>query len=324
MQPKKILVTGGLGFIGHQVVRQLEAQGHRVYIVDSQTSYGVIPSLELSCLLQERWQGIKSRYQVVDICDQKGMDFFFNLYDPDIVIHLAGFPRQKTVDSDPLTASQTMSAGLINMLEHSARFKVEKFVYISSSMVYGDFKSNVTETAACNPKGQYGILKLAGESLVKDYARRHDFQYTILRPSAVYGPLDIGDRVVATFLLTALRNGAIKVNGESEELDFTYVTDTAAGIVGAALSDNTGNKTYNITRGHSRRLLDAAQLVLDLVGYGRIEIHSPDQRFPRRGMLNIDAARTDFDFNPQTNIEQGFEQYYAWIQDRVHWYRQTI
>ena len=149
-----------------------------------------------------------------------------------------------------------MIEGLLNLLEFSIQNKVKRFVYISSSMVYGNFKNTyfegVDETHECNPIGQYGIMKLAGEWLVKDYSRRTGLIYTILRPSAVYGPLDVEDRVVSKFLLSAMRGETIQVNGPKEELDFTFVTDVAEGIVSAALSDNTNNMTYNITKSTPR------------------------------------------------------------------------
>jgi len=85
-------------------------------------------------------------------------------------------------------------------------------------------------------------MKLAGEHLVKDYSRRGCFTHTIIRPSAVYGELDVEDRVIAKFMLTAMRDGTLNVNGANETLDFTYVEDAADGIVGAALSDNTENR----------------------------------------------------------------------------------
>jgi UDP-glucose 4-epimerase len=95
----------------------------------------------------------------------------------------------------------------------------------------------------------------------------------------VYGPLDVEDRVIAKFMLTAMRGGTLKVNGAGETLDFTYVDDAADGIVAAALSENTNNKTYNITKSHSRSLLDAANLAVEIVGRGTIEVQDKEQTF---------------------------------------------
>jgi UDP-glucose 4-epimerase len=191
-------------------------------------------------------------------------------------------------------------------------------------MVYGDFTDDVTEDVQCRPQGQYGIMKLAGEWLVRDYTRSSGMAHTIIRPSAVYGPLDVEDRVIAKFMLTAVRSGTLKVNGAGETLDFTYVDDTATGIVAAALSNNANNRTYNITKSHSRSLLDAANLAVKIAGRGTIEVQDRDTNFPSRGALNIDAARKDFGYFPQVDIEEGFQTYYEWINDSVYWSQKTV
>jgi nucleoside-diphosphate-sugar epimerase len=232
---------------------------------------------------------------------------------------MASFPRQKVVNSNPAMGSRVMSEGLLNLLESSVKNEVRKFVYISSSMVYGDFTDDVTEDAVCKPQGQYGIMKLAGEWLVRDYTRRDNMVHTIIRPSAVYGPLDVEDRVISKFLITAMRGETLKVNGANETLDFTYVDDAADGIVAAAISDNTDNKTYNITKSHSRSLLDAAKLAVNLVGKGSIDIKDKDIDFPSRGSLNIDAARRDFGYDPKVDVEEGFQKYYDWLRTSKFW-----
>jgi nucleoside-diphosphate-sugar epimerase len=250
---------------------------------------------------------------VKDITYAKEIDNIFRIEKPEIVIHMASFPRQKVVNSNPALGSRTMSEGLLNLLEASDECRVRKFVYLSSSMVYGDFVNDVKEYAPCNPIGQYGIMKLAGEWLVRDYSRRTKLVHTIIRPSAVYGPFDVEDRVISKFLITAMRGGVLKVNGEKETLDFTYVDDAADGIVAAALSDNTENKTYNITKSQSVPLLKAAQMALELAGGGMLEVCPKDSAYPLRGSLNIDAAMQDFGFNPKIDVAEGFKIYYEWL-----------
>lgn len=316
---KKILITGGAGFIGHNVVQQLKQLGHECFILDSRSDYGFIPRHELNYLFAERSKKTNSHGLNVDICDAKRVNNMFISFHPDIVIHLASFPRQKVVNSNPALASEVMSTGLINLLECSRLNRIEKFVYISSSMVYGDFDDGVTEDAVCNPQGQYGIMKLAGEWLVKDYARRGLFNYTVVRPSAVYGELDVEDRVISKFILAALRNQTLKVNGPGEKLDFTHVSDTAKGIALAAVSNNTNNNTYNITRGQSHSLLDAAKMIIDIAGKGNIEVNDRDLSFPSRGSLDISKARLDFGYSPEVNIDVGFKQYIDWVTESTFW-----
>lgn len=321
-----ILVTGGLGLIGHNVVKRLQDKGHLVSIMDTKTNYGIIPQDEIDYLMNERRKKIAVDSYIYDrdISDAKSVDHIFNVEQPEIVIHMASFPRQKVVNANPAWGSRVMSEGLLNLLEASDKYDVRKFIYISSSMVYGDFTDDVTEDAVCKPQGQYGIMKLAGEWLVKDYTRKTNLVHTIIRPSAVYGPLDVEDRVIAKFMLTAMRGGTLNVNGANETLDFTYVDDAADGIVAAALSNNTENKTYNITKSHSRTLLEAAQLALKLAGGGTLLVKDKDKDFPSRGALNIDAARRDFGYDPKTDVEEGFQKYYEWLSNSTFWSKKTV
>jgi nucleoside-diphosphate-sugar epimerase len=325
MAQRTILVTGGLGFIGHNIVAQLESQGHQVIITDIQTNYGLVLQTELDYLMTERRKKIVTdRIFKIDIADQAGIDWLIEKHQPDTIIHMASFPRQKVVNANPQLGSRAMSEGLLNLLECAQKHQVGKFLYISSSMVYGDFVDDVAEGAQCCPQGQYGIMKLAGEWLVRDYTRSAGMSHVIIRPSAVYGPLDVEDRVVAKFMSAARQGNILQVNGASESLDFTYVDDVAQGIVLAALSDNTNNKTYNLTKSHSRSLLDAANLVVKIAGNGSVKVNDKDSNFPSRGSLNIDAARRDFGYFPQVDIEEGFQAYYEWINNSVYWSKKTV
>jgi nucleoside-diphosphate-sugar epimerase len=321
----KFLVTGGMGLIGHNVVQRLEEKEHEVVIVDIMTNYGIIPQDELEYLLDERRKKIKTQdiYRT-DISDAWAFDRAVENHKPDVIIHMASFPRQKVVNANPAWGARVMMEGLINVCESAKKHGVERVVYISSSMVYGDFENQVLEDAECRPIGQYGIMKLAGEDLVKDYHRRGCFDYAVVRPSAVYGPLDVEDRVVAKFMLQAMRGGVLHVNGVSETLDFTYVDDAADGIVAAATRIMSANKTFNITKSHSVSLLEAAEMIVKIVGRGTIEIRDRDLDFPTRGALNIDRAKTILGFDPKVDVEQGFENYYNWLDNSVYWSKKAV
>jgi UDP-glucuronate 4-epimerase len=314
----KFIVTGGAGFIGHNVVRILESQGHECFILDNATNYGFIDEKEIEYLKYERLTRTKAGCHHLDLCDHKSVENFFRAFSDkcDGVIHLASFPRQKAVSKNPIWASNVMSTALVNLLELTRSYRIPKFVYISSSMVYGDFTDGVKEDTICKPQGQYGIMKLMGEDLVKDYTRRGCFDHVIIRPSAVYGEYDVEDRVVSKFIRAAIMNDTLKVNGASERLDFTHVDDTAMGIAQAVLSKNAVNKTYNITRGCGRSLADAATLVIDIVGKGSVQLNNRDMDFPSRGALDISAAQRDFNYNPCIDIEVGFRRYIEWMNNK--------
>ena len=297
----RFIVTGGAGFIGHNVVRQLEALGHECFVLDSNTNYGFVHKAELEYLTQQRKARMKAGIHYLDLRDHQQIENFFRSF------------------GTKCDGSEVMSTALVNLLELTKNFKIPRFVYISSSMVYGDFDDDVTEDYACRPQGQYGIMKLMGEHLVKDYTRRACFDHTIIRPSAVYGELDVEDRVVSKFMLSALRGEVLRVNGANETLDFTYVEDAARGIVQATISPAAINKTYNITKSHSTTLLEAATMAIKIAGRGSVEVRDRDADFPSRGALNISAARQDFGFDPQVDVEEGFRRYHAWFKSSSYW-----
>ena len=315
-----ILVTGGAGFIGHNVVRGLEMLGHSCSILDNETNYGIVPQEHITALHAERKQLYQAPVHRIDLAAvTDSIDWMVSHYKPEIVIHMASFPRQKVVSSDPAWGSQVMMTGLMQLLETAVKNQVRRFVYISSSMVYGDFTQDIGEDDPCNPIGQYGIMKLAGEWLVKDYARRTGMEYTIIRPSAVYGPRDIEDRVVSKFLIAAMQGNTLKVKGEREMLDFTYVDDAVAGIIGASLSAKAACRTYNITRSASHTLLQAAQLAVATVGgYGNIVCEGRDAEYPSRASLKINRACDDFGYAPTVDIERGFELYHEWLKTSIY------
>lgn len=319
----RFIVTGGAGFIGHNVVRKLEERGHECFIIDSVTDYGFINKDELAYLTQERKKRMRANIHHIDLRDYEQIKAFFRTFslNCDAVIHLASFPRQKVVANNPLWASDVMGTGLVNLLELTKNFKIPKFVYVSSSMVYGDFRDGVRENEDCRPIGQYGIMKFMGERLVEDYHNRGAFDYTIVRPSAVYGEYDVEDRVVSKFLLAALRGETLTVHGAHESLDFTHVDDAADGIVLAATKDAANGKTFNITRNASKSmtLLDAAALCIKIAGQGKIDIQDRDRAFPTRGRLNTDLARSELGYNPIVNVKEGFKRYHQWFLESRYW-----
>ena len=131
-----LLVTGGLGLIGHNVVSRLEKLGHTVVIADTRTDYGIIPQAELAYLLNERFKKI-NRAVVYGACiTSDTINYLCDRYKFDAIIHMASFPRQKVVNANPQLGSKTMSQGLLNLLEASVKHQVKRFLYISSSMVY--------------------------------------------------------------------------------------------------------------------------------------------------------------------------------------------
>ena len=329
VEQKRILVTGGLGFIGHKVVEQLQKQNYKVEIIDVLTTYGLLDKEELEYLYNERLAKLREDTIIhkIDVAEIELVNDIFVKFKPNYVIHLASFPNEKLASENPVEAAHTMCQGLANILENSARHKVKRFLYVSSSMVLGSFSDEtspqgVTELHNTDPTGAYGIWKRAGEQLLQQFHKEHGLDYTTVRPSAVYGPLDNGNRVVAKFLINAMRDRNLPVNGDTERLDFTYIDDLANGIIDALFKGKRG--IYHLTRGESVTIKHVAETIVKLVGKGSVEIKEKDKNQPSRGKLNISKAKADFDFDPKINIEEGIKLYYEWIRNSVYWTKKTV
>ena len=205
---------------------------------------------------------------------------------------------------------------LENALDY-ARDNAEQFVFFSSSMVYGNFlQPEVSEDHPLDPIGIYGALKLAGEKIVIAYKQVFDLDYTIIRPSALYGPGCVSRRVSQIFIESALVGDTLKVDGEGDErIDFSYIDDVVDGVVRAIGHPAARNEAFNITTGASRSLRDLIDIVREHFPEVQVEFVERDALRPYRGTLDIDKARRLIGYDPATTLEQGLDRYVSWYRD---------
>ena len=310
----KILVTGGKGFIGSKIVEML-CKDHTVVVVDNEDTYGIMTKNELNNLFKWRtrnWDPRKVAFIPGDVLD-RGVCLQAFSRRPDIVIHLATYPRAKIVDNDPITGIPKVINTTTNLLWHSSKFNVKKFVYVSSSMVYGDFVDGTKEDGKTKPKNIYGEAKLTGERMVKLISKRDGLNYAIVRPSGVYGPGDMPDRVVSKFFEKAMKNDTITLHNGNNKVDFTYRQDAATGIIQAALSQ-VANVSFNITTGNATRLRTLAEKIIEITGSeSEIEDIGNHELYPSRGTLDISRAKDLLNYEPQYTLEEGLKSYYDWL-----------
>jgi nucleoside-diphosphate-sugar epimerase len=228
----KYLITGGLGFIGSKIIEQLSNDGHSITCVDNKDTYGIISSVGLNKLMSWRTRNWDNKNISTINGDLLDRDVCLRAFKnrPDVVIHLATYPRAKIVDEDPIQGIPKVIGTTTNLLWHASKFGTKKFVYISSSMVYGDFVDGTKEDSNTKPQNIYGEAKLTGERLTKLFAKRDGLNYIIVRPSGVYGPGDLPDRVVSKFFAKAMNNETITLHNGENKVDFTYRDDAASGI----------------------------------------------------------------------------------------------
>ena len=315
----KILVTGGKGFIGSKIVEMLSNDGHKITVVDNHDTYGIMTKQELHKLYEWRtrnWNPKNVAMIAGDVLDRLVCLKAFS-HRPDIVIHLATYPRAKIVDNDPIVGIPKVINTTTNLLWHSTKFAVKKFVYISSSMVYGDFEDGTKEDGKTKPKNIYGEAKLTGERMVKLISKRDGLNYNIIRPSGVYGPGDMPDRVVSKFFDKAMKNETITLHNGDNKVDFTYRQDAATGIVQAALS-SVANVSFNITAGNATSLRTLAELIIEITGSkSDIEDIGNHKLYPMRGTLDISRAKDLLGYEPKFSLKEGLQSYYDWLQLKI-------
>jgi UDP-glucose 4-epimerase len=311
-QPVRCLVAGGCGFIGHRVSCALRDAGHEVHAVDTLTDYGLYDAQSHLRRLAHRralMQGIVVHH--VDVRDSGGIEALMTGLEPECLVHLGNIPIASVATENPAHASDLIVGGTLTLLEASRRMSVRRFVYVSSSMVYGDFVNEpIDEEHPCAPLEAYGALKLSCERLVRLYSDMHGFEHVIVRPAAVYGPTGNESFVLSRFLSAARNGGVMRVFGSDTRLDFTYVDDVARGILLATTSEKARGETFNIGRGEARYLVEAAQWIAARVTGARISIEPPDSSSPRRGSMGISKARLLLGFEPSYSMEEGLDVFF--------------
>ncbi|MCJ7734997.1 MAG: NAD-dependent epimerase/dehydratase family protein, partial [Anaerolineales bacterium] len=189
---------------------------------------------------------------------------------------------------------------------------VDRFVYISSSMIYGDFEEiPAPEDHPKRPKDIYGGTKYAGEVLTETYSRRYGIPYSIVRPSAVYGPYDVNRRVSQIFIENALLGKPITLYGGGyQALDFTYVEDIADGIIKVMFHEKAVGNAFNITYGHGYTLREFADILSTHIKDLDVRVVEEEDVFrPKRGALSIQKARDLVGYDPQVSLEEGIKRY---------------
>ena len=314
----RILVTGAYGFIGSRIVERLLEMGHDVTAMDNKETYGVITPDELKKLYtwrQRNWTKSVARAEG-DVTDRNDVLSAFKPR-PDYVIHLASYPRAKIVNKDPWIGVQNVIGGTVNLLWHCQHMPVKKFVFVSSSMIYGHFSDGTREDAMTKPNNLYGEAKLTAERFVKHYHQQHGVDYAVVRPSGVYGPGDMEDRVLSKFFANAMNDRTITVHDGDNKVDFTYINDTAEGIIKATLSE-VSNRSFNITAGNATSLRTAAEKIIALTGSkSNIVDTGAHKLYPRRGTLDITRAKDLLGYEPKNSFDQGLEKYYEWLQNKI-------
>lgn len=326
MTTKKITIIGGAGFIGHNLALDLSSLGHQVSIIDGLSVNNLnsvldnkdnLPYPDLAqSFINERLSLITKnniKFVIQDARDYHALSKILDNLKPEIIIHLAAVSHANRSNKDPYSTFDHSLRTLENALD-CAKKKVEHFIYFSSSMVYGNFKTEkVDENSVCEPIGIYGALKYSGEKIVIAYNQVFDLPYTIVRPSALYGERCISRRVGQIFIENIIKGKEIILeNDGSEKLDFTYIKDLSNGVQKIIENKNSKNEIFNITYGQGRRIDELINILKENFKEIKVIKKTRDKLMPIRGSLSIDKAKTLLHYHPEWSIELGYKNYIDW------------
>jgi nucleoside-diphosphate-sugar epimerase len=318
------LITGGAGLIGSYIANYLVKNKivDKVVLIDHFGRYTDSLNDVFIDYRKYRFKDITENI-IVERGDASNYSIIHAVLDahrPKYIFHLAALPLAKIPNLNPVEAEEGSIGSTINILDSISQLAKhgysgpDRFVYASSSMVYGDFLSEEpSEDHPTNPKEIYGTMKLAGEVITKGLGGFYGVPYTIIRPSAVYGPTDMNRRVTQIFIEKAMLNQKITVAGRDEKLDFTYVKDIARGFVMAALSPNGKNQVLNITNGNAHTLLEYVECLKKYFPGLNYEITERDAFRPKRGTLSIQKAKSLIGYEPEFTLDMGVEEYVNFI-----------
>lgn len=311
LNEKKIIIAGGAGFIGSHLVDALAAN-NRVTVIDNLSS-GKLDNI--------RHHLDKGAVEFVhaDVTDLEQMRKLVK--DSQIIFNLAVQCLRLSL-SDPYLVHDVNATGSLNLCQAAYETGIERFIYISSSEVYGTAKTApMTEDHPMEPTTPYGASKLAGEAYARSYFLSFGLPVTVVRPFNTYGPREHLEgaygEVIPRFVLRAMNNLPPIIFGDGKQTrDFTEVSDIVQGIVLSAECDELVGETINIAAGCEVTINDIARIVLEVTGRsGELApVYMEDRPGDvRRHYADISKAKRFLDFEARTAIEEGIQKYYDWV-----------
>ena len=308
----KCMVTGGAGFIGSNLVDRLIDDGHEVHIVDN-LSTGKIENINPKAEFHKYDITHKDIMDKCPVCEPE-----WKTHKYDIVFHTAGKARVQPSIEDPIEFNNVNVSGTLNILKFCVDSGVKRFVYSSSSSVYGEVKHLPTsEKTQLSPMSPYALQKLIGEQYCKLFSELYDLETVCLRYFSVYGERQVTEGayclVMGIFTDQILNNKPLTINGSGKQRrDFTYVGDVVdANIKAATVEKEFKGEAFNIGNGSNRSVNELAVMMVGLPNHAEAypRIHRPPVIAPEATLADTFKAWEILEWSPNTNIETWFTEH---------------
>ena len=317
--PKRILLTGGAGFIGSHVAEALLRKHVSLAVVDNlDECYS--PAWKKANLESIETIGAFDFFDQ-DICAMDGMREIVARVRPDAIIHLAARAGVRPSIEQPRLYERVNVAGTVNLLELCREFQVSRLIFGSSSSVYGesDRAPFSEEQSGLRPISPYAATKLSGELFCYTYAHLYKLPVVALRFFTVYGPRQRPDLAIHKFVARMEAGKSIPIFGDGETgRDYTYVDDIVAGIFGALEYDfsstvGTPMEICNLGNSHPVKLSQLVGMIEQVTGKKAImQRESSQQGDVPLTWADISKAGRLLGYHPQTTLEEGLKKFVAW------------
>jgi nucleoside-diphosphate-sugar epimerase len=303
----RVLVTGATGFIGSHLCRRLLDGGAEVHALTS----------TVSSVYPVRLVDIRDRITLHggNLNDSGAMDSVVERADPSVVFHLGAYTHVGKSWERVDECIQTNIHGSVNLLQALARSSYERFVYTSTSEVYGDVAVPFQEDAVVDPLSPYSVSKYAGERFCRMLHRGRGWPIVVVRPFNAYGPAQSPDRVIPEIIVKALRGERLAMTEGHQTREFNYVDDLADGFVRAATVSGIEGEVFNIGGGEELSMRDLATTILTLMGdpivaeFGALP-ERPTEIWSMRA--DVTKATKVLGLSPARPLRDGLEQTIAW------------
>ena len=308
----RVLVTGATGFIGSHLCRRLLDDGAEVHALTS----------TVSSVYPVRLVDIRDRITLHggNLNDSGAMDSVVERADPAVVFHLGAYTHVGKSWDRIDECIQTNIHGTVNLLQALARTNYQRFVYTSTSEVYGDVAVPFREDAVVAPLSPYSVSKYAGERFCRMLRRGRGWPIVVVRPFNAYGPAQSPDRIIPEIIVKALRRERLAMTEGRQTREFNYVEDLTDGFVRAAVVADIEGEVFNIGGGQELSMRDLATTVLALMGdpvaaeFGALA-NRPTEIWSMRA--DVTKAATQLGLPPARPLGEGLERTISWYRHEL-------
>ena len=304
----RVLVTGGTGFIGAHVLKQLVERGHTV------ASFDVAEPTPIARTVEDDVEFVQG-----DVTDPVSVADVLGDFEPDRVVHLASLLGRGS-QRDPRRAVDINVSGTLTLLELADSHGVDRLIVASSVSAYGsvDTGERLDETTTQDPDNVYGLTKYAVERLGPTYQERGGADFAALEPVHGLGPDRVRGNVEDAFVVKAAVSGEpITVPAVEQPIEIIYVEDTARAFVAATLADDLAHDRYLVGTGERATLVDIVEMVRDRVSEADLELGDArgEDELPAHPPTDTSRLRQDFGWEPTHDVEAAVDAYVTWLRE---------